>query len=120
MLFRSQLAAAILFLDVLNMIAFTKLRLERRAWYFAGVRAFSIVINVVLNVVFLAVLHRGPNSILWANIGASLASLLVLAPVWGSELKGHNPLHLIGTCKKKWHALPGRLYRRAWQAFWSA
>lgn len=86
-----RLAAAILFLDVLNMIAFTKLRLERRAWYFAGVRAFSIVINVVLNVVFLAVLHRGPNSILWANIGASLASLLVLAPVWGSELKGHNP-----------------------------
>ena len=82
-----QLAAVILFLDVLNMIPFTKLRLERRAWYFAGVRTASIVVNVLCNIFFIAVLHKGIDSILWANIFASLASLLLLSPVVWSELK---------------------------------
>ena len=71
-----RLAAAILFLDVLNMIPFTKLRLERRAWYFAGVRTASIVVNVLGNILFIAVLKKGPASILWANIFASLANLI--------------------------------------------
>ena len=82
-----KLAAVILFLDVLNMIPFTKLRLERRAWYFAGVRTASIVVNVLGNIYFIAVLHKGIASILWANIFASLASLLLLSPVVYSELK---------------------------------
>ncbi len=82
-----KLAAAILFLDVLNMIPFTKLRLERRAWYFAGVRTVSIIVNVLGNIYFIAVLHKGISSILWANIFASLASLLLLSPVVYSELK---------------------------------
>lgn len=84
-----KLAAVILFLDVLNMIAFTKLRLERRAWYFAGVRTFSIVVNVACNIFFIAVLHKAIASILWANVFASLASLLCLSPVIWNELK-HN------------------------------
>lgn len=82
-----RLAAAILFLDVLNMIPFTKLRLERRAWYFAGVRTASIVVNVLGNILFIAVLKKGPASILWANIFASLASLILLSPVLWQELK---------------------------------
>ena len=82
-----RLAAVILFLDVLNMIPFTKLRLERRAWYFAGVRTVSIIVNVLGNIYFIAILHKGIASILWANIFASLASLLLLSPVIYSELK---------------------------------
>lgn len=82
-----RLAAAILLLDVLNMIPFTKLRLERRAWYFAGVRTVSIIVNVLCNVLFIAVLRRGIDSILWANIFASLASLLLLSPIVWGELK---------------------------------
>lgn len=82
-----KLAALILFLDVLNMIPFTKLRLERRAWYFAGVRTVSIVVNVLCNIFFIAVLHKGIDSILWANIFASSASLLLLSPVVWNELK---------------------------------
>lgn len=82
-----KLAAVILFLDVLNMIPFTKLRLERRAWYFAGVRTVSIVVNVLGNIYFIAVAHKGIASILWANIFGSLASLLLLSPVVWSELK---------------------------------
>lgn len=85
------LAAIILFLDVLNMIAFTKLRLERRAWYFAGVRSASIVVNVLGNVVFIAYLHKGIASILWANIFGSLASLLLLSPVIIKELLAKRP-----------------------------
>ena len=89
-----KLAAVILFLDVLNMIPFTKLRLERRAWYFAGVRTASIVVNVLGNIFFIAVLHKGIDSILWANILASLASLLLLSPVVWSELKQNFSFHL--------------------------
>lgn len=80
-------AAVILFLDVLNMIPFTKLRLDRRPWYFAGVRTVSIVVNVLCNVVFIAVWKKGIESIFWANIFASLASFLLLTPVWWGELK---------------------------------
>ena len=69
------------------MIPFTKLRLERRAWYFAGVRTASIVVNVLGNILFIAVLKKGPASILWANIFASLASLILLSPVLWQELK---------------------------------
>ena len=82
------LAVFILFLDMLNMIPFTKLRLQRRAWYFAGVRTASIVVNVAGNVLFIAVFHLGVASIFWANILGSLASLLLLSPVVWEELKG--------------------------------
>lgn len=82
------LAVWVLFLDVLNMIPFTKLRLERRPWYFAGVRTASIVVNVIGNIVFIAFLHKGIASILWANIFGSLASLVLLSPVIWRELRG--------------------------------
>lgn len=82
-----KLAVFILFLDMLNMIAFTKLRLQRRAWYFASVRTASIVVNVACNVLFIAVYKMGVASIFWANIFASLASLLLLSPVVWEELK---------------------------------
>ena len=79
-------AIVILFLDVLNIIPFTHLRLERKAWYFASVRTLSIIVNVACNILFIAVLKKGVFSILWANIFASAASLLLLSPVWIKEL----------------------------------
>ncbi|MBR5151696.1 MAG: oligosaccharide flippase family protein, partial [Elusimicrobiaceae bacterium] len=85
------LAVWVLLLDVLNMIPFTKLRLERRPWYFAGVRTASIIVNVLGNIFFIAVLHKGIASILWANIFASLTSLLLLSPVLWKELLAHKP-----------------------------
>ncbi len=85
------LAVWILLLDVLNMIPFTKLRLERRPWYFAGVRTASIVVNVLGNIFFIAVLHKGIASILWANIFASLTSLVLLSPVVCKELRAKRP-----------------------------
>lgn len=85
------LAVWVLFLDVLNMIPFTKLRLERRPWYFAGVRTVSIIVNVLGNIFFIAVLHKGIASILWANIFGSLASFMLLTPVVWKELLAHKP-----------------------------
>lgn len=85
------LAVWVLLLDVLNMIPFTKLRLERRPWYFAGVRTASIVVNVLGNIFFIAVLHKGIASILWANIFASLTSLCLLSPVVWKELTAKKP-----------------------------
>lgn len=85
------LAVGVLLLDVLNMIAFTKLRLDRRAWYFAGVRTASIVVNVLCNVLFLAYFQKGIASILWANIFASLTSLVLLSPVIYKELSAQRP-----------------------------
>jgi len=85
------LAAVILWLDVINMIAFTKLRLERRAWYFAGVRTLSIIVNVIGNIIFIAYLKKGIASILWANIFASLTSLFFLSPVISQELLAKRP-----------------------------
>ena len=82
------LAVWILVLDMLNMIPFTKLRLQRRPWYFAGVRTASIVVNVLCNIWFVAVLKKGVASIFWANIFASLMSLLLLSPVVWEELRG--------------------------------
>ncbi len=102
-----KLAAVILFLDVLNMIPFTKLRLERRAWYFAGVRTASIIVNVLGNIYFIALLHKGIASILWANIFASLASLLLLSPVVYSELKQNCSWRFDWTLEKE-------LLRFAW------
>lgn len=100
------LAVVILFLDMLNMIPFTKLRLQRRPWYFAGVRTASIVVNVTANVVFVAVLKRGVDSIFWANIFGSLASLLLLSPVLWEELRP-------GMCRFN-PALQKQLLRFAW------
>ena len=86
-----QLSVFILLLDMLNMIPFTKLRLQRRAWYFAGVRTASIVVNVLGNVLFIAVFKKGVASIFWANIFASLMSLLLLSPVVWEELRAGLP-----------------------------
>ena len=85
------LCVFILLLDMLNMIPFTKLRLQRRAWYFAGVRTLSIIINVCCNILFVAVLKWGVESIFWANIFASFTSLLCLSPVVWQELKTGLP-----------------------------
>ena len=51
-------------------------------------RTASIVVNVIGNIVFIAVWHMGIASILWANIFASLTSLVLLSPVVYRELRG--------------------------------
>lgn len=73
--------AGILALDALSTLPFAELRLRHKAWVFAGVRSFNIVLTLVLNVVFLRRLHLGVDGVFLANLIASGATLLLLAPL---------------------------------------
>ncbi|OGR69041.1 MAG: hypothetical protein A2081_04020 [Elusimicrobia bacterium GWC2_61_19] len=68
-------AAAILFLDSINVLPFADLRMAHKPFYFAGVRVFSITVNVILNIVFLTRLHMGIEGVFLANLISSLISV---------------------------------------------
>ncbi|MDD5210396.1 MAG: oligosaccharide flippase family protein [Elusimicrobiales bacterium] len=68
-------AAAILFLDSINVLPFADLRMAHKPLYFAGVRMASITLNVVLNIYFLTRLHMGIEGVFLANLISSLFSV---------------------------------------------
>lgn len=68
-------AAAILFLDSVNVLPFADLRMGHRPFYFAGVRMASIALNVALNIVFLTRLQLGIEGVFLANLISSLFSV---------------------------------------------
>ena len=82
------LSLAMVALDAVNVIPFAALRMERRPRYFAAVKLASIVINVGLNVLFLLVLRWPVTSVFISGALASLASTLLLLPVFISHVRG--------------------------------
>lgn len=80
-------SAAILLLDTLAAPAFAELRLRHRAWAFAGIKSFNIVVSVALNLAFVGGLHLGVRGVFLAGVAASAATLALLAPVVVSRLK---------------------------------
>ncbi|MBI2363125.1 MAG: oligosaccharide flippase family protein [Elusimicrobia bacterium] len=80
-------AAAIILLDTLAAPAFAELRLRHRAWAFAGIKSFNIVVSVVLNVAFVGALHLGVRGVFLAGVASSAATLALLAPVVASRLR---------------------------------
>jgi len=68
-------AAAILFLDSINVLPFADLRMAHKPFYFAGVRLASITLNVVLNIVFLTRFGMGIEGVFLANLLSSLLSV---------------------------------------------
>ena len=68
-------AAAILFLDSINVLPFADLRMAHKPFYFAGVRLASITLNVVLNIFFLTRLNMGIEGVFLANLLSSLLSV---------------------------------------------
>jgi len=68
-------AAVILFLDGVNVLPFADLRMGHKPYYFAGVRLFSITLNVVLNIVLITRFHMGIQGIFIANVASSLFSV---------------------------------------------
>lgn len=68
-------SAAILFLDGINVLPFADLRMAHRPLCFAGVRLLSIVLNVALNIFFIAWLRMGIEGIFIANALSSLFSV---------------------------------------------
>ncbi len=75
------LAILIVVLDAVNAIPFAALRMENRARSFATIKFVSIVLNVSLNVLFIAVLHMSIVSVFVSGVIASASSTLLLLPV---------------------------------------
>ena len=80
-------AAAILLLDTLASPAFAELRLRHRAWAYAGIKSFNIVLSVALNVAFVGGMRLGVLGVFMAGVVASAATLLLLAPVAAGRLR---------------------------------
>lgn len=80
-------AALILVLDTLAVVPLAELRLQNRAWTFAAVRLVNIGVNVGLNLVLILGLGWGVEAVFVANIAASAATLLQLAPVYHRSLR---------------------------------
>ncbi|PLX33573.1 MAG: hypothetical protein C0600_00160 [Ignavibacteria bacterium] len=81
------LALGMVALDAMNIIPFAALRMENRAKRFATIKIISIVINVGLNVLFIAILHESIVWIFVAGVLASLSSTLLLLPTIVSHLR---------------------------------
>jgi len=74
------LSLGMVVLDAANAIPFAALRMEHRAKSFAAIKLTSILINVSLNVLFLAFLHWSIVAIFISGLLASLSSTLLLLP----------------------------------------
>jgi O-antigen/teichoic acid export membrane protein len=79
------LTGAIIMADVVTAMPFARLREQRRRRRYVAVRLVSVVINLVCCFVFYTVKgFTGAEWVLWANLAASVASMLLLVPtVWG-------------------------------------
>ncbi|MCX7641198.1 MAG: oligosaccharide flippase family protein [Elusimicrobiales bacterium] len=71
-------AAMILYLDAVTTIPLTDLRMEHRAISFVAIRSFSIVINVILNFVFLKYTNLSIDGIFYAAIISSFSQFVFL------------------------------------------
>jgi len=79
------MAAWILCFDTIALVPFAALRLQHRPGMFTTIKLINIIINVVLNVVFLAVLGLGVEGVFLAGLIASGATVIILMPVsWKS------------------------------------
>lgn len=80
-------AAAIILLDALAAPAFADLRLRHRAWAYAGIKSFNIVLSVALNIAFVGGLRLGVRGVFLAGVVTSAATLALLAPVFAQRLR---------------------------------
>ena len=72
--------AIIVGLDAVASISFAKLRKEERAIRFATIRILSIIINITLNIYFIAYRSFGIEYIFMSNLISSAFTLLLLLP----------------------------------------
>ncbi len=71
-------AAFIVYLDSISSVPLADLRMEHKAYFFVGVRSFSIVLNVVLNFLFLKYTNYGIDGVFYAAILSSLSQVVLL------------------------------------------
>jgi O-antigen/teichoic acid export membrane protein len=70
----------ILMLDSVILIPFSKLRLEHKAWKFAGIRTVSVFVNIVLNIILVGFMKMSIKGILLSGMFASLSALILFLP----------------------------------------
>ena len=76
-----RLAAGILLADALALVPFLVLRSEEKSIAFVTIKSANIVLNVVLNIIFIGLLKQGVTGVFYANLFASAATLVLLFPV---------------------------------------
>lgn len=75
------MSACILALDALCIVPFAKLRLLHKPWIYVGIRSFSIILTVALNIIFLKYYGFGVQGVFFATLIASAATFVLLMPV---------------------------------------
>lgn len=73
-----QYAAFIVYLDTINSIPLVDLRMEHKAFLFVSVRSFSIILNLILNVIFLKYTSLGVDGVFYASIISSVSQFVFL------------------------------------------
>lgn len=76
-----QICSGILIFDALEVLPFLILRAEERPRRFVTYKFINVMINLLLNVLFIIVLKMGVTGIFWANLAASVSTFLLLIPV---------------------------------------
>lgn len=75
------LSALIMFFDANSVIPFLKLRLDRKAKLFSGLRVANILINIGLNVFLIIKLKWGIEAVFVSNLAASFLTWLFVLPI---------------------------------------
>jgi O-antigen/teichoic acid export membrane protein len=88
MIFRSsryetlvRLSAGICFADALRLLPFLALRGEERSLSFMTLNSLNIIVTLLLNVLFVAVLKKGIEGIFIANLIASVFTVITTIPI---------------------------------------
>jgi O-antigen/teichoic acid export membrane protein len=84
-------AGWILCFDTLAVIPFASLRMERKAKIFASLKLFNIVVNVVLNLVFILGFHFRTEGVFLANLCASVATCALATAVVAKNITWKLP-----------------------------
>lgn len=71
-------SALIVYLDAIVVIPFTDLRMEHKALIFVTIRSLSILLNIILNFVFLRYSKAGIDGVFWAAIVSSFSQVIFL------------------------------------------
>jgi O-antigen/teichoic acid export membrane protein len=73
-------ASAILILDTLSVIPFSRLRQNHNALHFALIRMANVLINIAANIILVAKWHKGLEGVFIANLLASTFTILCFTP----------------------------------------
>jgi O-antigen/teichoic acid export membrane protein len=75
-----RMAGVIIFFDAASMISLAQLRITRRPKVFSAIKIAAIVVNVGLNIWFIAFLDMGIEGVFVANIVQSVVQFLLVLP----------------------------------------